>query len=204
MFDRLRQGDVLLHHPFESFDPVETLLREAVHDPQVLSIQQTIYRTSADSVLMDLLLEAIAPRQRGDGGGRAEGALRRRGQHQLGRAPRGVWRAGGVRHRRPEDARQDAADHAPRGPPAAPLRAPVHRQLQPAHRAPVHRRRASDRQPAHHRRHGAGVPAPGEPEPHERPEVADRRALHAAQAHDGTRQGAPLPRRAPASRRASC
>jgi len=58
MFDRLRQGDVLLHHPFESFDPVEVLLREAVHDPQVLSIQQTIYRTSADSVLMDLLLEA--------------------------------------------------------------------------------------------------------------------------------------------------
>ncbi|HEY6513153.1 MAG TPA: polyphosphate kinase 1 [Burkholderiaceae bacterium] len=58
MFDRLRQGDLLLHHPFESFDPVESLLREAVHDPQVLSIQQTIYRTSADSALMDLLLEA--------------------------------------------------------------------------------------------------------------------------------------------------
>ena len=58
MFERLRQGDVLLHHPFESFDPVESLLREAVHDPQVLSIQQTIYRTSADSALMELLLEA--------------------------------------------------------------------------------------------------------------------------------------------------
>jgi polyphosphate kinase len=58
VFERLRQGDVLLHHPFESFDPVEALLREAVHDPQVLSIQQTIYRTSADSALMELLLEA--------------------------------------------------------------------------------------------------------------------------------------------------
>jgi len=58
LFERLRQGDVLLHHPFESFDPVESLLREAVQDPQVLSIQQTIYRTSADSALMELLLEA--------------------------------------------------------------------------------------------------------------------------------------------------
>ncbi|HEX6019140.1 MAG TPA: polyphosphate kinase 1 [Burkholderiaceae bacterium] len=58
MFERLRQGDLLLHHPFESLDPVEALLREAVHDPQVLSIQQTIYRTSADSALMELLLEA--------------------------------------------------------------------------------------------------------------------------------------------------
>ena len=58
LFERLREGDVLLHHPFESFDPVESLLREAVHDPQVLSIQQTIYRTSADSALMELLLEA--------------------------------------------------------------------------------------------------------------------------------------------------
>jgi polyphosphate kinase len=60
MFDRLRAGDVLLHHPFESFEPVVSLLREAVHDPQVLSIQQTIYRAGANSVLMDLLLEAAS------------------------------------------------------------------------------------------------------------------------------------------------
>jgi polyphosphate kinase len=59
LFERLRQADVLLHHPFESFEPVVSLLREAVHDPQVLSIQQTIYRTGADSSLMDLLLEAL-------------------------------------------------------------------------------------------------------------------------------------------------
>jgi polyphosphate kinase len=58
MFERLRGGDVLLHHPFESFDPVVQFLREAVEDPQVLAIKQTIYRTGAQSVLMDLLLEA--------------------------------------------------------------------------------------------------------------------------------------------------
>ena len=58
IFERLRQGDVLLHHPFESFDPVVQFLREAVHDPDVLAIKQTIYRTGAQSVLMDLLIEA--------------------------------------------------------------------------------------------------------------------------------------------------
>ena len=55
---RLRQGDVLLHHPFQSFDPVVEFLREAVHDPAVLVIKQTIYRTGSKSVLMELLIEA--------------------------------------------------------------------------------------------------------------------------------------------------
>jgi polyphosphate kinase len=58
MFETLRQGDVLLHHPFESFEPVVQFLREAVHDPDVLAIKQTIYRTGAQSVLMELLIEA--------------------------------------------------------------------------------------------------------------------------------------------------
>jgi len=57
IFTRLQAGDVLLHHPFESFEPVVQLLREAVHDPAVLAIKQTIYRTGAQSPLMDLLIE---------------------------------------------------------------------------------------------------------------------------------------------------
>jgi polyphosphate kinase len=59
MFDQLKRGDLLIHQPFESFDGVLAFLREAVNDPQVLAIKQTIYRTGADSELMDLLREAV-------------------------------------------------------------------------------------------------------------------------------------------------
>lgn len=58
IFERLREGDVLLHHPFESFEPVVAFLREAVNDPEVLAIKQTIYRTGSESPLMDLLIDA--------------------------------------------------------------------------------------------------------------------------------------------------
>ena len=59
MFERIRRGDALVHHPFESFDAVLAFLREAVADPDVLAIKQTIYRTGARSALMDLLEEAV-------------------------------------------------------------------------------------------------------------------------------------------------
>ena len=58
IIERLRRGDVLLHQPFESFDPVVQFLREAVHDPDVLAIKVTIYRTGSESPLMDLVIEA--------------------------------------------------------------------------------------------------------------------------------------------------
>jgi polyphosphate kinase len=58
MFERMRAGDLLLHQPFESFDPVVQLLREAVQDPAVLAIKQTIYRAGSESAVMDLLIEA--------------------------------------------------------------------------------------------------------------------------------------------------
>ncbi|NML18296.1 polyphosphate kinase 1 [Azohydromonas caseinilytica] len=58
IFERLQQGNVLLHHPFESFEPVVQFLREAVADPDVLAIKQTIYRTGTESALMEQLLEA--------------------------------------------------------------------------------------------------------------------------------------------------
>lgn len=58
VFARLQRGDLLLHHPFQSFDVVVEFLRQAVHDPDVLAIKQTVYRTGSRSVLMELLIEA--------------------------------------------------------------------------------------------------------------------------------------------------
>ena len=59
LFTRLQEGDILIHHPFESFDGVLALLRDAVQDPSVLAIKQTIYRTGSDGVMMNLLQEAV-------------------------------------------------------------------------------------------------------------------------------------------------
>ena len=58
-FDRLQQGDVLVHQPYETFESVLAFLREAVEDPNVLAIKQTIYRTGARSELMELLREGV-------------------------------------------------------------------------------------------------------------------------------------------------
>ena len=59
IFEQLQHGDIVIHQPFESFDGVLDFLREAVYDPDVLAIRQTIYRTGSDSALMDLLREAV-------------------------------------------------------------------------------------------------------------------------------------------------
>ncbi len=59
VFNRLKEGDVLIHQPFESFDGVLAFLREAVMDPNVLAIKQTIYRAGSDTTMMDLLREAV-------------------------------------------------------------------------------------------------------------------------------------------------
>lgn len=59
IFEQLKERDILIHQPFESFDGVLSFLREAVRDPKVLAIKQTIYRTGADSELMELLREGV-------------------------------------------------------------------------------------------------------------------------------------------------
>jgi len=58
IFERLRAGDLLLHHPFESFEPVVEFLRQAAVDPKVVALRMTLYRTGVASVLVDLLIEA--------------------------------------------------------------------------------------------------------------------------------------------------
>ncbi len=58
IFDTLGNGDILLHHPFQSFAPIIDFLRQAAADPHVLSIKQTLYRTGTGSAIVEVLKNA--------------------------------------------------------------------------------------------------------------------------------------------------
>ncbi len=58
IFATIRKGDVLLHHPYDSFKPVETFFRAAAHDDEVLAIKATLYRVGKNSPIIEALLEA--------------------------------------------------------------------------------------------------------------------------------------------------
>ena len=63
LFEELRRHDVLLHHPFDSFDAVLSFIQSAADDPNVLSIKQTLYRTGENSRVVQALIEAAAKKE---------------------------------------------------------------------------------------------------------------------------------------------
>jgi polyphosphate kinase len=63
LFEELRRHDVLLHHPFDSFDAVVSFIEAAAEDPNVLSIKQTLYRTSENSMIVQALIAAAQKKE---------------------------------------------------------------------------------------------------------------------------------------------
>jgi polyphosphate kinase len=63
LFAQLRKQDVLLHHPYDSYEPVVSFLESAARDPQVLSVKQTLYRTNENSPIVHALMDAAQSKE---------------------------------------------------------------------------------------------------------------------------------------------